>query len=211
MVDERDLKEENKGIEEESPKQSSGEIEKEARDEEKSVGEDSSFSKVSFGIDDSESSGSRMKAVIIVIVILLVLVGISVGAFFLLGKGVNEKIQKDDVKVEEVVDNTPTPSPTPESTLDKAEITIRVLNGSGVAGRAGEAAGVLEDAGYIDVDTGNADSFDYEETVIQIKTDKDEYIDLIVEDLEGSYTIQENTEELDEDSDFDVVIIVGTE
>lgn len=211
-MDEKDLKKENKKTEEDSSKQVAGEAEKEEEKSEKMDDEeDSSFSKVSFGIDDSDSSGSRMKAVVIVIVILVVLIGISVGAFFLLGKGANEKAQSDNVQ-EETVESTPVPaSPTPESTLDKENLTIRVLNGSGVAGRAGGAAEVLEDAGYIDVDTGNADSFDYEETVIQIKSDKNEYIDLLVEDLEGSYVVAGETEELDEDSDFDVVIIVGTD
>ena len=43
---------------------------------------------------------------------------------------------------------------------------VVVRNGNGVAGAAAEAEDLAEDAGYTVVDTGNAESFDYEQTLV---------------------------------------------
>jgi hypothetical protein len=49
---------------------------------------------------------------------------------------------------------SPTPTPAPE--LDRSEITIDVLNGSGITGKAGETAEKLETLGYTIGTIGNA-------------------------------------------------------
>ena len=42
-----------------------------------------------------------------------------------------------------------------------------------------------------------------------IKEEKEDYLDLLLEDLGEEYTVSSQTETLDEDSDFDAVITVG--
>ena len=115
----------------------------------------------------------------------------------------------------EEVAPTPTPiveetaSPTPAPVLGRSDLKVQVLNGSGTSGKAGVVETFLEDLGYEEVATGNADSYDFEETAVSIKKESEDYRDMIVEDLEEEYTVSSDTETLDEDSDFDVVITVG--
>ena len=74
---------------------------------------------------------------------------------------------------------------------------------------AGEAKDFLEGLGYEDVDTGNAGAYDFEETEVAIKEGKEEYLDLLIGDLSEEYEVSEDSETLDEDSDYDAVVTVG--
>lgn len=119
-------------------------------------------------------------------------------------------------------EGTPTPTSTaaptaepeetasPSAELSRSDLGVQVLNGTGESGVATTVKTLLEDVGYEDVDTANAATYDFEETVISIKEDKEDYLDMIIADLEDSYTIADDTETLDEDSDYDVTITVGS-
>lgn len=120
---------------------------------------------------------------------------------------------------------TPTPkaSPTPKPTLsptktatssidkatglDRANLTIAVQNGSGIAGAATKASNFLKDLGYSVVSSGNADNFDYENTVIEVKSTKKAYLDLLKKDLGTTYTIGSTSAAFTGSSD--AVVIVG--
>ncbi|WP_409330483.1 LCP family protein [Trujillonella humicola] len=52
-------------------------------------------------------------------------------------------------------------------TVDPSTVTVEVLNGSGVRGLAAEAATALGAAGFAVAGTGNADSADYEQSVVR--------------------------------------------
>lgn len=106
---------------------------------------------------------------------------------------------------------SPEPSPTPLVELDRSDITVQVLNGSGVSGAASKAKDYLEDLGYSVSNIGNADSSDFESTQISLKADAEKYESLLRSDLEEEYTVSSNVEALDEDSDYDVVITLGSE
>jgi len=112
---------------------------------------------------------------------------------------------------------TPTPkvSPTPKvtptgtsSNLNRANLKISVLNGSGVTGAAKEASDVLKKLGYDVVSTGNADNTDYAETTIQVTSAKKAYLDLLKSDLSGNYTIGSATADYT-GTDADAVVIIG--
>lgn len=108
------------------------------------------------------------------------------------------------------ISETPTATPTPEE-VDKAEFTIKILNGSGIAGEAGRAKTLLEDGEFTIDSTGNADAYDYEETVIQAGADvSDAWIEALTEELEKEYTVKATIEELSDDEDVDVVVIIGS-
>jgi hypothetical protein len=115
------------------------------------------------------------------------------------------------------VEPTPTLAPveevqaTPTPSINRADLKIQILNGSGVKGAAGEAASFLEEKGYEDIKTGNADAYDYEETVVQIKEDKKDFLDILRADLAENYTLAEETETLEADSSFDAMVILGAE
>lgn len=103
---------------------------------------------------------------------------------------------------------TPEPSPTPAFTRD--ELQVRILNGSGIPGKAGEVEDILSDAGYTDIVTGNADAFDYEITEVSIKAEFIDALSYLQEDL-ADYIDLKEASELDEDDNADIVIIVGTD
>ena len=101
-----------------------------------------------------------------------------------------------------------TSTPTPAIKLNRKDFKIKVLNGSGISGKAKEAASILEKLGYKVIEIGNADSFDYKETVIKIKEEKKNFASLLTDDLKTYYTVSEKTVLLEENG-VDAVVIVG--
>lgn len=100
------------------------------------------------------------------------------------------------------------PSPTPTIEVKREEIRVQVLNGTGVAGQAGSTKTLLTTAGYKDVTTGNASKYDYTQSEVQIKKDKEYVKDTILEDIKTVIESPKVTE-LDSTSTSDVVIIIG--
>lgn len=103
----------------------------------------------------------------------------------------------------------PTPTPTPE--INRAEVRVSVQNGSGIAGKASDVKSFLQDQGYEDILTANADSFDYETTVIQTKEGGEALRDMVAADIATEIEDKPVFEPLDEDAAADVVIVVGTD
>ena len=120
--------------------------------------------------------------------------------------------KKEEVKSSALVVPTTSPSPTttPTPSIRKEELNIKVLNGGGVSGKAGEVKDLLKENGYKEVLTDNADNFDYEETEINVKKDKKEAGDLLKADLE-KYTDSFKIGEIDDDEAADVIIIIGSD
>jgi len=153
-----------------------------------------------------------------ILVSLVVLLGLGIigGGVFVYQKALKSKKEK------EVVVPTPTPfvapseitpteeaSPSPTPKISRADLKIKVLNGTGIPGAAGKVAEFLGKLGWQGIKTGNADNFDYQKTVIQIKESKKEYFELLKKDLSSKYTLEEEPRTLSEDENFDAVIIVG--
>lgn len=99
----------------------------------------------------------------------------------------------------------------PSPVLNRADLRLQVLNGSGVRGAANQMKTTLEDLGYVDVATGNADANNYDLTEIAIKDDKKRYVSLLTADLSKEASVSSEIGPLEEDSDFDVVITLGKE
>lgn len=59
------------------------------------------------------------------------------------------------------------------SGIDKSALTIVVLNGSGIDGLASDATTRLTNAGYNVTDTGNAEQYVYDETLVVYRSDDD--------------------------------------
>ncbi len=104
---------------------------------------------------------------------------------------------------------TPTPTKTSGSDLEKSNLSLEVLNGSGVAGAATKMSDILKKLGYEVASSGNADNFEYEKTEIQLKSTKKAYLQTLKDDLGDDYTIGSATS--DYTGDADGVVIVGKE
>lgn len=103
-----------------------------------------------------------------------------------------------------------TSTPEPEASLKREDLKVQVLNGSGVAGAAGKAQGLLQDLGYVEVAVGNASSSNFTTTEISIKKEKNDYLDMLIDDLSDSYTVDEDTATLSATSAYDVVVTLGS-
>jgi hypothetical protein len=104
---------------------------------------------------------------------------------------------------------TPT-SPSPVAEREYSDYSIRILNGSGVPGAAGAVQELLQEEGFAQFDTDNADSFDFTDTEIRVGASASA---TLVEDLmtalEQNY-IPIKKDPLTDISKYDIVIVVGT-
>lgn len=149
------------------------------------------------------------RLLIIVIAALLTFFGI-----YLFIKKPFVKKQEDKKQEEQTPVVSPVVSPaviSPTTAIERKDLKIKILNGSGIAGRAGEASDALEELGYEIIATGNAGSFDYEETVIEIKEEKKDFLSLLTNDLKSVYTVSSKESLLSDDEEADVVVIIGKE
>lgn len=102
------------------------------------------------------------------IVIGLISCIVSFGIFVAISKipwGVKEQT-KAVVTITPQPIESPTPTPIP---VNRKQFKLKVLNGSGVRGKAAEVKDFLKSKGYEEILTGNADTFDFEKTVVALK------------------------------------------
>jgi len=105
----------------------------------------------------------------------------------------------------------PTPTGTAKSgTTSREDLSIEIQNGSGIKGAAGQASTLLKGLGYKVLSTGNADNYDYAQTVIKVKAEKKEFLTQLKLDLGTQYKIESATSDLT-GSTADAVVIVGKE
>ncbi len=102
-------------------------------------------------------------------------------------------------------------SPTPAPQLNRKDLQIQVLNGSGVTGAAKVAQDYLIGVGYTVAAVGNADSTDFPTTTVAIKDSRKAYFSQLKQDLASKYTVADSPDSLAADSKYDVVITLGKE
>jgi hypothetical protein len=184
-------------------------------------------SRRSYVYESSKNSGNRSRIILIIIGVIILIALIAFAVIATGGRGEQEVIPTPTETVETptptVAEETPTPeedsiptpttkttpAPTTSSGLDRSDLSIAIQNGSGVAGAATKASDFLEGLGYNVTSTGNADNFDYTETIIRVKSSMEEYLDQLEEDLSGEYTIGEAT--ADYTGSGDALVIIGAE
>jgi len=141
-----------------------------------------------------------------ILLFVLIIAAIGGGVFLFTKIRGGKQSETEPTPATEVVE---TPTPTPEPELNRADLTVQVLNGTGEPGAAGGGKDLLEELGYGEVETGNADSYSYEESEISLKEEKADYFDLLYADLSTGYLVSSKLLVLDEDSEYDVVIVLG--
>lgn len=166
----------------------------------------------------SPPNKSNAKLIAIIVTVVVVLSGMVVGGFFVYQNAMSEAttppevIQTPEVTPESTPDPVATESAQPEETdeeeLDLSSLSVNVLNGSGTPGAAGVGSDVLSDAGFESINTGNADSYDYQETVIRVKPDQDQLYQVVLMALQGRYEVTQG-DPLPANDQYDVVIIIG--
>jgi len=112
-----------------------------------------------------------------------------------------------------VVVVTPTavpPSPTPTPNFKKEDVKIKILNGSGVKGKATEIKEILRKKGYVEILADNADNFDNKITEIQVKNDKKQLGEMVKNDLKD-YVPSPKITVLDDKEASDLVLIFGAD
>lgn len=157
----------------------------------------------------------------LLLLIFIILIGAAIGGFNLVKSKqttTEEEITPIPTPTEEVTPSltptevSPTPTSKPTATPTKKptkNLTIKVLNGSGVTGAAKLASDFLTGLGYEITSVGNADSQDFENTTIQIKQDKQSLLDQLKIDLSTKYTIGTTSADLSTASSSDVIVIIG--
>jgi hypothetical protein len=103
---------------------------------------------------------------------------------------------------------TPSPSATPAPKIDTLKVSI--LNGSGKIGEAGKAKALLEKAGFKVTQTGNAQNFNFTDTLVQFKSIVSSAAQKTLQDsLKAGYSVKVG-DALDSKSSFDIIVTVGS-
>lgn len=101
---------------------------------------------------------------------------------------------------------SPTPSPTPE--IKKETVKVKILNGSGTPGKAGEVKTIMKELKYNDIVTDNAETFDYEVTEVAVKKGS-EHLGALVKSELLEYVKEVKITTLAEKENADIVVTVG--
>lgn len=110
---------------------------------------------------------------------------------------------------------SPTPTPIPIATatpapVDLTELSVQVLNGSGIAGQAGVVKDLLVEAGFDadNIKTGNADNYDYTKTIVSLNSSVPDSVYTTIRTELVDYQVSQG-DPLTTTSDYDIVITVG--
>lgn len=165
-----------------------------------------------------------LKTILAITVISALVAAFVSGGVYVYLNGVSDLKSNSDETVEEQVpsevteetgdetEEEPEPTEAPAVSDDLTVYSIQVLNGSGEIGSAGRASDVIEDGGFAVEETGNADNYDYTTTIVQYKEEINMAdVDALVEALSTNYEVELSDDFLEEDSEYDFVVIVGTE
>lgn len=146
----------------------------------------------------------------IIIVPGIFLLGALLGGIFFYQTSLNKKAEPIATPTLQAVE-TIVPIPTPSvNEVDLTKYPISILNGSGIRGEAGKAQTLLEKAGFEISSTGNAESYGYTETTIQIKSKVEkEFLVKLIKSLGENYKVSTKTQSLQNSSKSDVIVIIG--
>lgn len=139
------------------------------------------------------------------------LLGALLGGIYFYQTSVNKVADKTPTTTQEPTTNSVPTSSSEPKVVDLTKYTIKILNGSGIKGEAGKVQDLLESAKFEVSTTGNADSYGYTKTVIQVKSDVDkDFIAKLTETLSETYSVDTKTQSLSTTSSDSVIVIVGS-
>jgi len=136
----------------------------------------------------SKPAKGKGKKVFVILIVIIILVAAGAGAAWFLSE--RQSSSSATVSPTPTLVQIPTPTPTPIAReVERSEVTIQIMNGTGVPGEASFLQGELEDLGYETIEVGNADETDQTVTEVTFASDLPlEIIDEITELLNDLYT-----------------------
>lgn len=150
---------------EESQQNSENQINQEPQVEEKP-----SNPEVGFPLSQQKTK-KKSNVLVFIILGIVILVG---GIIFFVTKGKKDtELVSPTPASEGVTISTPSSTEAPEA-VDKADVAIEVLNGTGIPGEASYLQDKLKVLGYSDIEVGNADEQDQTITTVTFNADLDE-------------------------------------
>lgn len=174
------------------------------------VEEDSEPQELGFLAQNGKSPNTPLSKLLWIVLAVALFVGGIGGGVLIFKQGVEAgKKEASLVTPTPLPEDTQTPTPEPTTELVRGSLAVEVLNGAGIPGTAKKAETFLAGLGYKIENTANAKSFDYDKTVVSIKESKKEYSQMIIEDLSKEYEVDQTPKVVDEDSEFDVIIVIG--
>lgn len=164
--------------------------------------EDSSEDSDSDDEEEEEAKPPVNKKLLIILGLVIVVGGLVAGGTLYF----RSRVEKPETPSETAQEPTATPEPEEVAVEDYA---IQVLNGSGIAGEAGVVQGLLDSAGFEEIETGNASSFDFTDTEVRMKASVEEAVFNVIRDALSNYSVVQG-DTLSDDSDYDIVVTVGS-
>lgn len=158
-----------------------------------------------------EGEDSKVSAFWVFALVLFIIASLVGGGVLIFKAGVEKGKLEAGATPESAATTTPSPTASSSVEVKREDLKVQVLNGTGKAGVAGAAKEYLEGLDYKDVETGNADSSDFSETVISIKDAKKDFLETLKTDLAKKYKVSASTSTLSSGSDFDAVVTVGSD
>lgn len=135
----------------------------------------------------------------------LIILGLGFWFWSKSNKGINRSTKSEEKLI--LTKTQATPTATQE--IGRSEYKIQILNGSGEEGAASELKTALEKVKFTVSGTDNADNYDYEMTEVRYKKNIDEAFKAdLNKELGKKYSITKG-KELADDSNYDVIIIIG--
>jgi len=154
----------------------------------------------------SQKTKKKNGSLIFIILGIVILVG-GIIFFVTKGKEQSESMVSPTPTFQSIETFTPSPTETSEP-VDKEEVTVEILNGTGISGEAGYLQGVLKTLGYSNIEVGNADEQDQEITTVTFSDTLDEANKSEIKTkLESLY--EDVTVKTSNSADFDVSIVTG--
>jgi hypothetical protein len=169
--------------------------------------------------EESSSDSKPEKKVNLKMIIVITVISALVAAFvsggvyvYLSGiESLNTETSEPSPTPDTSSEPTPTASPESEEPVDVSSYSVQVLNGSGAIGAASDGEDILTGANFTVKSTGNAANYNFEATVIQSKKDvAGEAISAAKMALEKEDYEVEIGDTLEESSDYDVVVTIGS-
>lgn len=149
---------------------------------------------------------SKIGIIFIAVIIFLLLAAIGYWGYNRM-KGNKPASSITEVNISSAPTEPPTATPAP---VDRTAFSIKVANGSGVAGEAKKMQTFLEEEGFKVSGTGNAAKTDYTDTIIQGADDQMEFMNELKTSLEKQYSAISIEKSSSESADVkDVTIIIG--
>lgn len=206
---EAEMPAQSEAIPAEKPKEPEGEIKspepQKLPEEKKEREKEETKEKVSEATSEKKSLWYIFRIMIPVAIVVGVLAG---GVFYFLNS-VSNTLTPSPTPIE--ITTSPTPSASPSAQIDLSKYSIKVLNGSGIAGQAGKVQDLLTSNGFKVSTTGNAVSYDYTDTIIQIGENvAPDFVAKLTQTLAEAYSVDSKTQNLSASETADVVIIVGS-